>query len=57
MNQFNIDYNVFQIVLKIQEPWYVFHNALDDEADGELNIHLEYRRRSVFACPNCGGAE
>lgn len=53
MNSFDPDYNVFQEALKIEEPWYVFHHALD-ETTGELNIYLEYRRGALFACPNCG---
>lgn len=53
MNPFHPDYNVFEDALKIQEPWYVFHHALD-EAAGELDIYLEYRRGAVFACPHCG---
>lgn len=53
MNAFDQDYNVFQDALKIQEPWYVFHHELDQDA-GELHIYLEYRRGALFICPNCG---
>jgi len=44
---------LFQIALGLLPPWQV-DRCTFDQAAGRLDIHLDFPRGSVFACPVCG---
>ena len=44
---------LFQAALGLLPPWKV-DRCTFDEAAGRLDIHLDFPRGSVFACPVCG---
>lgn len=44
---------LFQTALGLMPPWQVERCAFD-QAAGRLDIHLDFPRGSVFACPGCG---
>jgi hypothetical protein len=44
---------LFQAALGIQPPWLVDRCTFDESAS-RLDIHLDFPRGSVFACPVCG---
>jgi transposase len=43
---------LFQVALGLMPPWMVDHCTFDQTA-GRLDIHLDFPRGSVFACPVC----
>jgi transposase len=43
---------LFQVALGLMPPWMVEHCTFDQTA-GRLDIHLDFPRGSVFACPVC----
>ena len=44
---------LFQAALGLLPPWLV-SNCTFEESAGRLDIHLDFPRGSVFACPVCG---
>jgi len=44
---------LFRLALGIEEPVYI-SEILFDAKEGELHIHLNFRRGGKFACPGCG---
>jgi len=46
---------LFQVALGLMPPWMVDHCTFDQTA-GRLDIHLDFPRGSVFACPVCQAA-
>ena len=47
---------LFGMALRIEEPVYIDEIALD-VAEGELHIHMNFRRGGRFACAECGEAD
>lgn len=47
--------SLFQLALGIQDPWFVQDTAFS-EADGKLDIYLDYHQDSLFACSLCQGS-
>lgn len=52
MLEFQNDLDLFQAALGIQEPWFVSYREFD-QLQGELHVHLNFRRGAVFSCPEC----
>jgi transposase len=44
---------LFQLALRLVNPWYVSETKFDTEAQG-LDIFLDFRRGHAFPCPECG---
>ena len=52
----DIQAKLFEVALGIEEPVYI-DEIVFDGAEGELHIHMNFRRGGRFACPSCGKAE
>jgi len=50
-----VEKELFSVALGIEEPVYVDEIAFDAE-DGELHIHMNFRRGGRFPCSECGAA-
>ena len=44
---------LFSVALGIEEPVYI-DEIVFDGAEGELHIHMDFRRGARFSCPECG---
>src|SRR5208282_3336439 len=48
------DTDLFQLALGLQSPWMVTRSEFAVE-DGRLDLYVDFRRGSRFACAECGG--
>ena len=44
---------LFELALNLQEPWYVKRIEFNTAA-GELHMHIDFRKGSLFPCQVCG---
>jgi transposase len=51
-----VEKELFSAALGIEEPLYIDEIAFD-MAEGELHIHMNFRRGGRFACPECAEAD
>lgn len=52
----NISAQLFEVALGVEDP--IFIEKIEfDKPDGELHIHMNFRRGAKFACSSCGKTE